>query len=961
MKQKFTFHSKQILFVFLLITFLSIAPFLSNIAVAQVGVNNDESLPDASAMLDVKATGLGMLVPRMTFAERPAMPAEGLLIYQTDVNPGFYFYNGTAWQKFGISADNPWELNGNNISYSSGNIGIGNSTPSELLDVSGKIKTNGLMMPDGAGEGLVLKSDAMGNATWKPLYDVPVVGDTVANDTSFAAKSITGEEIVYDTITLDTGGSWVRNETIMEVCINITHEWDADLFIYLIGPDGTEIELSTGNGSDLNDYLNTCFTKTASVPITEGTPPFTGEFLPEGSFYDFDGSPVSGDWVLKIEDVYPWADDGTLNNWSIRITDIEFDENEKWKLFNGNLYADRWVGIGTTIPNGPLQVKATGGSTYFPSWQGSPQMGTVVLGVMDGQDFDPQLRFSGGSPGFIDIGQDSLGSFVVEGNDYPMLLVNQSGNVGIGTTTPSSKLQVNGTIHAMSGGFTFPDGSVQATAAESGTNFWQSDGNQIFYNLGNVGIGTPNPDERLQVGEYSNPGSKYVGVRTSGGNLYKAGIKLNHFNNGYGWTLESDETKTLFNIIRHWNNSVGESALSISGFNGNVGIGTTIPSAQLDIFKGTVGLQNGPALRLTRSYSGNGFGSAIYDGWGPSGETMVFAVANNGNPIAAGYERMVITQSGKVGIGTTSPNYLLTVSGSSTGGHIAHFQNYGYSNGNNDGVKVSLSMGNGWGASNNFMTFESNWSNEDRKSGEIEMWNADERYLPSGSFENVMCQLINMGILVSDPIELGLFAANWSFYNACNHNGVAYVSNNADYAEYIEKADPEEFLLNGNVVGVKHGKMSLKTTDADKVMVISTAPIVLGNSVPDGEDHLYDIAAFLGQVPVWVLGIVNSGDYIVASGKNNGAAMAVAPEDLKEEHLTQIVGRAWESSDNPDLKTVNTVVGIESGETAEILKRQQSKIDELEAKVAQIGGLEERLIRLENALNPEQNSLQANK
>ncbi|MBO9658392.1 MAG: hypothetical protein J7527_06170 [Chitinophagaceae bacterium] len=63
-----------------------------------VGVNSDGSTPDNSAMLDVKSTSKGMLVPRMTLAERNliSLPANGLLIYQTDNSPGFYYNSGTS-------------------------------------------------------------------------------------------------------------------------------------------------------------------------------------------------------------------------------------------------------------------------------------------------------------------------------------------------------------------------------------------------------------------------------------------------------------------------------------------------------------------------------------------------------------------------------------------------------------------------------------------------------------------------------------------------------------------------------------------------------------------------------------------------------------------------------------------------------------------------------------------------
>lgn len=67
----------------------------TNQASAQAAIGT--TTPDASAMLDVTATGKGLLVPRMNMANRPASPATGLLIYQTDNTPGFYVYNGTAW------------------------------------------------------------------------------------------------------------------------------------------------------------------------------------------------------------------------------------------------------------------------------------------------------------------------------------------------------------------------------------------------------------------------------------------------------------------------------------------------------------------------------------------------------------------------------------------------------------------------------------------------------------------------------------------------------------------------------------------------------------------------------------------------------------------------------------------------------------------------------------------------
>jgi hypothetical protein len=71
-------------------------------AIAQVSINNDNAAPHASAMLDVKSTNKGMLVPRMTTAQRNniAAPATGLLVFDSDLNR-FYFFNGTNWGEIG--------------------------------------------------------------------------------------------------------------------------------------------------------------------------------------------------------------------------------------------------------------------------------------------------------------------------------------------------------------------------------------------------------------------------------------------------------------------------------------------------------------------------------------------------------------------------------------------------------------------------------------------------------------------------------------------------------------------------------------------------------------------------------------------------------------------------------------------------------------------------------------------
>ncbi len=162
--------------------------------------------------------------------------------------------------------------------------------------------------------------------------------------------------------------------------------------------------------------------------------------------------------------------------------------------------------------------------------------------------------------------------------------------------------------------------------------------------------------------------------------------------------------------------------------------------------------------------------------------------------------------------------------------------------------------------------------------------------------------------------------------------GVTYESGSGDYAEWLPKADPSEVFLPGHIVGMKNGKISKHLVGSDRLMVISTQPIVLGNMPEKDKELNFEKVAFLGQVPVHVLGKVEAGDYIVPSGNNDGLGRAISPADLKTEDYARIVGTAWSPSSNHIYDLVNVAIGLNGSDINKVVIGQKNKIRELKEK-----------------------------
>jgi cytoskeletal protein CcmA (bactofilin family) len=196
--------------------------------------------------------------------------------------------------------------------------------------------------------------------------------------------------------------------------------------------------------------------------------------------------------------------------------------------------------------------------------------------------------------------------------------------------------------------------------------------------------------------------------------------------------------------------------------------------------------------------------------------------------------------------------------------------------------------------------------------------------------------------------DLVLKLADITAYNVFvgENLGVTYQSGSADYAEWLERNDPNERITAGDIVGVNGGKISKYTRNAQQYMVISTKPAILGNMPMDGNDDLYEKVAFMGQIPVKVKGLVLSGDYILPSGLNDGTGIAVSPSKIKAEQYREIVGVAWsEIYVDGGISLVNMAIGLNANDVADLAVQQEKRIKDLENK---FNSLEQRFLAMEN-------------
>jgi len=573
------------------------------------------------------------------------------------------------------------------IVKNNGNVGIGTTSPFAKLSVSGDSYLDGALTATGSlkvGTGSTLSIYNGAGSTFTPqLFNSTLSG---------VAGIGTG---VYDGTNNVRVGLFADNTNHL-VGISSAYSSVAPDFVYR-NAGGERFRITSGGnvgiGTSAPTQLLHIKSSVNALAATSGTTQ-TGILRLNGSgngVLDFGQAGSTGAWIQ-----------------STNSSDLSTNYNLLLNPNGGN------VGIGTTNPGYPLQVSAASGGTnvmrlttndYVAGTTGSSL--AFLWGASSGNTYASiQAGNTGGSVG------------------GPLVLQPTAGNVGIGTTSPSSALTIQSNqtaplaisgsassvglsiTNTNTGGSNWNIYSSANTAGYGGGKFaiFNGGNNRLTIDsAGNVGIGTSAPSNTLDVFSASDTAASGLSLNSSSGsgnsprlyfaNSSDAGNAFSIYKIGTG-----SSSYLSFNYNASDGSASGSTALSILD-GGNVGIGTTSPSAPLEVWGSTNG---GVKEYVTNSNAGtaayselsirNDYGSANAMGglrlltlgtnWTSSGYYVQdSSVIEAGSGLSGGLSlatagaspisfytngnnrRMIIDSSGNVGIGTTSPNGALQVVG----------------------------------------------------------------------------------------------------------------------------------------------------------------------------------------------------------------------------------------------------------------------------------------------------------
>jgi hypothetical protein len=581
----------------------------------QVGIDSANSQPHPSAMLDVKSTTKGLLVPRMTAAQRMAIanPANGLLVFDTDSSLFFYHGNGD-WLKLlvGNEADpkvgsltmgyvprwNGSTLANGTLFDNNARIGIGTTAPNNKLDVNGNAVIGG--------------SYILGNAM-APLNGLAVEGTlnvgmptAETNQSPYKMQVNNGARTVLLAQSLNPQGAWV---TLLNTSSIPQNRWDL-------------IATGTGNSEGAGALLlrdatavRMLFDKNGNTGI--GTTAPTAKLEVAGNVKAAHALLDSG-LVIDNLDINNGTNTGTISfgnesgeaigsartAGSANRFGLDFYTNHTKRVSiaqSGN------VGIGIANPTVKLDV---GGTVHAAEVNIGNHIG------IPGVNTKAKINTTGDNALFIGetingkgmiLGYDGNNIQGRSGTDFfdntDLILNNYGGNVGVGTLTPVAKLDVAGSAKAnkiqltdgATDGYVLKSDAAGNAAWVSPTTLpngnWVTSGtNQYSALSGNVGIGTATPTNKLQVaGKTSTVNLQMTNGATAGYVLQSDALGNASWVSATTLSItEADPqvTAATANRVPKWNGtSLADGQIVDNGT--NIGIGTTAPLAKLHL-KGNV-------------------------------------------------------------------------------------------------------------------------------------------------------------------------------------------------------------------------------------------------------------------------------------------------------------------------------------------------------------------------------------
>ncbi len=511
--------------------------FFYNQAIGQsLSINTDGSTASSSAMLDVKSTTKGLLLPRMTKAQKDAIaaPATGLLVYQTSPDSvGFQYFDGTKWLWLQGDEDTYWAKVGNDIfNRNLDKVGVGTTTPSVRLHVTKGFAGNLLTIPTTR---VSLFEDDASNYIQLLSPDANETGILAGNASTFIKSGIVFA--ADSAVLIRTGGNNTRIFAAKTGLVGVGNTNPQSRLHVSSGttPGALFVTPSTGifESSGFN-FLQLMNPSGASASIMSGT-----ELTTSRSSINF--NPDSS--IL-------FNSPGFISRMTVKNT--------------GEVLVPGLLGVGTTTPQSKLHVSrgTVAGAAYFPSSTGifenpgfnflqlmnpsgasaSIMSGTELTNSRSSVNFNSDSSISFNSPGFANrMTVKNTGEVLVPGL------------LGVGTTIPQTKLHVS-------------RGNVAGAAY-----FTSSTG--IFENPG------------FNFLQLMNPSGAAASI-ISGTELINNRSSIN-FNADSSLTFATGGISTRMTITK----------------NGSTGIGTTLPAATLDAngsFKlGIVGTVNSAIIKNT--------------------------------------------------------------------------------------------------------------------------------------------------------------------------------------------------------------------------------------------------------------------------------------------------------------------------------------------------------------------------